>query len=100
MRVFISVPMHDRPMDEIRADIMKAASAIGQIFYNEEPLEVIHTADRVAPEGCGRLWHLGQAIADLDGCDAVYFCPGWEVAKGCQVEHRVCELYDIQRIEA
>lgn len=98
MRVFISLPMHGKTMDDIHQEIEKACSAVSRIFPNQE-ITVIHNADCIAPVDAGRLFFLGSAIQRLDGVDAVYFCPGWEDAKGCQIEHHVCELYGIQRIE-
>ena len=100
MTVFISLAMHDREDSEAQNDIQLATDAIKQIFSEEENLQIISTIDNRAPSGAGRLWYLGQAITLLDSTDVVYFCPGWENAKGCQIEHHICELYGIQRIEA
>lgn len=98
MTVFISLPMHDRPNKEIEQQLKEARSAISRIFSDQE-LTVLHNRGCIAPSGAGRLYYLGSAIQRLDKVDAVYFCPGWEESKGCQVEHYICELYGIQRIE-
>lgn len=100
MRVFVAVPLEDRTADEVREKIAKAIDAIKVIFCNEPELRIIYKTNvspLVQPDG---LLHLGNSIADMDSCDAVYFCPGWEQSKKCLVKHRVCELYNIQRIEA
>lgn len=91
--------MSGRPDDEILADIDNAFQKIPKIFPNKDNLIVTHNFSSVRPENAGRLYYLGSAIQTMDECDAVYFCKGWEKAKGCQVEHYICELYGIQRIE-
>ena len=37
---------------------------------------------------------MGNDIAALLECDAVLFLEGWQVSKGCQLEHKAAELYD------
>lgn len=100
MTVFISVPMYGRDDSEIQTDIQVATDAIKRIFSEEEDLCIDHTNINWGPCDAGRLWYLGQAIMLLDAVDVVYFCPGWENEKECQIEHHICELYGIQRIEA
>lgn len=100
MNVFITVPLENRTTDEVQEEITKAIDVIKIIFCNEPELRVVYKTNvspLVQPDG---LLHLGNSIADMDGCDVVYFCPGWEESKKCLVEHRVCELYNIPRIEA
>lgn len=99
MTVFISVPMNGRSNDEIWNDVNEAYEAIPKIFPDQE-LAIVYNQMQAGPECAGRLYFLGSAIQKMSGCDAVYFCKGWESAKGCQVEHYICELYGIQRIEA
>ena len=33
-------------------------------------------------------------------CNAVYFCKGWENARGCKIEHMCAEVYGLKIIEA
>ncbi len=99
MTVFISVPMHGRSDDEAWKDIKDAFEKIPKIFPDQKELIITHNLGAVGHADSGRLFYLGSAIQAMDHCDAVYFCKGWENAKGCQVEHYICELYGIQRIE-
>lgn len=39
--------------------------------------------------------YLGNALHRMSVCDAVYFCNGWDKARGCLVEHMVAKNYDI-----
>lgn len=41
---------------------------------------------------------LGLAIKTMSICDAVYFCNGWENARGCRSEHAVAEAYGLDII--
>lgn len=99
MKVFISLPMHGRTDKEIQQNLKEARSAISLIFPDQE-LTILHNYGCIAPSHAGRLFYLGSAIQRMDGADAVYFCKGWEEAKGCKIEHDICELYGIQRIES
>lgn len=98
MKVFISLPTHGKTNEKIISELKAARTAISLIFPDQE-LTIIHNNGCIAPSGAGRLFYLGSAIQRLDGVDAVYFCKGWEEAKRCRVEHYICELYGIQRIE-
>lgn len=40
------------------------------------------------------LMYLGNALHRMSMCDAVYFCKGWENARGCTIELRAAKLYD------
>ena len=31
----------------------------------------------------------------MDDVDLVYFCKGWELSRGCNMEHKTCEIYNI-----
>lgn len=45
------------------------------------------------------LHYLAAAIMKMATCDAVYFCKGWENARGCVVEHEAAEKYGLEIIE-
>lgn len=38
---------------------------------------------------------LSKSIATMSRCTAVYFCKGWDNARGCKVEHAVAEAYGL-----
>ena len=40
----------------------------------------------------------GEDIAKVLESDAILMCDGWEHSKGCQLEHRAAELFDIEII--
>ena len=45
------------------------------------------------------LYYLGLSIDAIGRADAVYFMPGWEEARGCVIEHSVCEKYGIEILD-
>ena len=42
--------------------------------------------------------YMGEDIKKVLECDAILMCDGWEHSKGCQLEHRAAELFDIEII--
>lgn len=96
-KVFVSVGMNGRNESEVLADLKQAEEEIKKKFCNEE-VEIVHNYFCKAPEGSGRLYYLGEAIKNMDGCDACYFVEGWENHAGCIAERFICNLYNIQMI--
>lgn len=39
--------------------------------------------------------YLSAAIFMMSHCDAVYFCSGWDTARGCVIEHSIAERYGL-----
>ena len=44
------------------------------------------------------LFYLAKSIEILSKCDVVYFCKGWESARGCKCEHEVAKAYGMEII--
>ena len=97
-KLFISVPMKDRTVENIKASMAKM-HRIAEAIAGEQ-LEVIDTwIDEEPPEGTvnSGVWYLGKSIlmmADADyfiGVDEAYM---W---KGCQIESMVAYQYDIKK---
>ena len=103
-RVFMSVPMHDRKLDDINKDIRAAIQAFSKykgLDIDGDEFEFINTMQT----GPGvsvpyeRVWYLGKAIEKLATCDLVIFCEGWHRADGCRVENYIADTYDIPRYQ-
>ena len=45
------------------------------------------------------VWFLAKSLEKMSLCDAVYFCKGWESARGCKIEHAVAYAYGLEIIE-
>ena len=98
-KVFVSLPMRDRSIDEIREDMNDILDMI-KPGYAElgEDVELIDTVWMDGPgpdildEGA---WYLGRSIQALAEADLAIFHPGWREARGCIIEHMVCAMYNI-----
>lgn len=44
------------------------------------------------------LFFLAKSLEAMSGCDAVYFCKGWEKTRGCKIEHDAAVAYGLQII--
>ena len=93
-RAMISLPMMDRTREEIWKVWNRAKEQLEKKGYL-----VICT---VFPQGYAEqndsLWLLSLVLNKMSDCDAVYFCDGWEDARGCRIEHEVAEEYGLDII--
>lgn len=72
--------------DRVKAILEQDGHSIIDTFYQAElPLSV---------KNPGLFW-LGASLMDMSKCDAVYFCSGWENARGCKIEHDAAILYGL-----
>lgn len=44
------------------------------------------------------LCFLAKSLENMSKCHAVYFCHGWEQARGCQIEHAAAVAYGLEII--
>lgn len=91
--VFISQPMRDKTHDEIVADRERAIETVKSILGTD--IEIIDSYFSNPPAEATVLWCLGESIKLLGEANIVYFTPGWEKARGCNIEHCVAVSYDI-----
>lgn len=94
MKVMISQPMNGVPDSEVRKiqDDLKEKFAKYNIDVIDSFLTEVPSTEIRNP----RIFYLGRTIQNfLSDVDAVYFCTGWEKAKGCRIERRICEEYGI-----
>jgi hypothetical protein len=41
------------------------------------------------------VYFLARSLEKMSLCNAVYFCRGWEKARGCRIEHDVAFAYEL-----
>lgn len=98
-KVFVSLPMRDRSIDEIREDMNDILDMIKPGYA--EVGEDVELIDSVWMDGPGpdifneSVWYLGRSIQALAEADLAIFHPGWREARGCIIEHMVCAMYNI-----
>ena len=42
--------------------------------------------------------YLAESLEFMSRCDTVYFCRGWEEARGCRIEHEAAQDYGLEII--
>ena len=98
MKVMISLPMNGKKdsevisrMKEIKEKFDKLHIDVIDSFINDEgPKDINHK----------NVYYLGRTIMNfLCEADAVYFDEGWEQARGCRIERKICEEYGIMILD-
>lgn len=68
-----------------------------------KPLEIIDSFIEEKPVNIKNdsigLWYLGKSIQLLAQADMVYFCDGWDKARGCRMEHEIAKQYGLKIIK-
>ena len=101
----ISQPMAGKTEQEILEEKVKATKELNNHGY-----EVINTyfadewtkTENLEKEGVKNipLCFLAKSLAKMSTCDAVYFCKGWDNARGCKVELTAARSYGLDIIFA
>lgn len=100
-RVFISVPMHGKTLNEISdaiKDTIKVFSESNEFDFGDNDFEFVNTLEQTPPDVevvHERVWYLGKALELLSTCDMALFCHGWSYARGCLVEQVTALTYGI-----
>ena len=94
-KVFISQPMRDLTPDEIKANRAQAVKEIHDAIGDFDLIDS-YFEDR-PPVDCNNtsLWFLGESLKKLAEADIAYFLDGWEMARGCKIEHDCAVAYGI-----
>ena len=96
----MSQPMAGKTNEEIVATREKAIAALEAIGY-----EVINTLftdewysnEKMTERGVVQipLCFLAKSLENMSLCHTVYFCKGWEKARGCKIEHDAAVAYGL-----
>lgn len=96
----ICQPMRGLTEEEILANREEAIKKLQNGGY-----EVINTVfngyeytDEYFEKNCIKqkpVYYLGKSLEHMALCNVVYFCKGWEEARGCRIEHEVATAYGI-----
>ena len=95
-KCFISLPMagidivtYCKIRDKACYDIVDKGYDAVDPFIEELPPYDIEFTD---------VWYLSKSLEIMAECNAVYFCKGWENARGCKIEHEVAKNYGLEII--
>ena len=103
-KAMLSQPMAGKTEEEIVATRERAIAALEAAGY-----EVVNTLftdewyskEKMEERGVAQipLCFLAKSLENMSLCHAVYFCEGWEDARGCRIEHDAALAYGLEIIE-
>ena len=93
LRLFVSVPMANKSEEDIKSSFLSAYQEVNDHYSDMRDFSLI-LIDTYFNDDSTPLEMLGKAIALMSQADLVYFCKGWESARGCQVEHLAAQKYN------
>lgn len=91
IKIFISQPMNGKTNEEIKDE----RNYIIDRLRENECVEIIDSFLKDNPYEASPLWYLGESIKLMSEADVVFFCDGWQTARGCRIEHDCALEYDI-----
>ena len=102
-KVMISQPIAGKTEDEIFTAREKARRYInskGYNFINTLFIDDRYKFENMTNEGIINfpLYYFANSIMNMCKCNIVYFCKGWEDARGCRLEHEIAEAYGLKII--
>ena len=100
--------MISQPMNGLSDDEIKATNGDAKKYLTDRGYEVVNTFF----EGCFAsdkgmdeagvinlpVCLLARSVEKMSMCHSVYFCKGWEKARGCVIEHEIAEKYGLEII--
>lgn len=99
----ISQPMGGKSEEEIRTAREKAVKALtekGYAIVNTLFTDDWYSDKNMKERGVVQipLCFLAMSLESMSLCHAVYFCKGWEQARGCRIEHDAAVAYGLDII--
>ena len=93
-KIMISQPMANKTEKEILNERNRIKESLESQGY-----EVIDTyITENPPEGTinTSLWYYAKSLELMSKCDIVYFCNGYENARGCKLEFKAAKAYGVE----
>ena len=100
MKAMLSQPMAGKTDEEIiatREKAIKALEARGYEIMNTLFIDEWYNRENMEKRGVVQipLCFLAKSLENMSLCHAVYFCKGWERARGCRLEHDAAVAYGL-----
>ena len=100
-KAMLSQPMAGKTNEEIVATREKAIRVLEEKGYrivNTLFTDEWYSKEKMAERGVVQipLCFLAKALENMSQCHAVYFCKGWEDARGCRIEHEAAVAYGLE----
>lgn len=99
-KAMISQPMNGKTDEEIEYKRSTTIHALNNKGYAVVNTFFDFNHDKLKATGYGNigLYYLAKSLEAMSACDAVYFCKGWEDARGCRIEHDAAKEYGLELI--
>lgn len=101
MKAMFSQPMGGKTEEEIASTRERAVA-----FLTEKGYEVVNTLltdewysdEAMKDRGVVQipLCFLAKSLENMSLCHVVFFCKGWENARGCRIEHDAAKAYGLE----
>ena len=89
-KAMISQPMNGKKEEQIRKEREKIVDKLQSIGW--KVVDTIFAEE--APKDCDKaLYYLSKSIEAIGKVDAVMFMNGGQNARGCKIEHEICQQY-------
>lgn len=102
-KAMISQPMNgltDGEIEETRNKAIRHLDRLGYKVVNTLFKDNWYNNSSMKDRGVVNIpvYYLARSLESMSYCDAVYFCDGWEDARGCRIEHETAEAYGLDII--
>jgi len=102
-KAMLSQPMAGKTNDEIvatRERAIQALEAKGFQIINTLFTDEWYSIESMKERGVVQIpiCFLAKSLENMCLCHTVYFCKGWENARGCKIEHEVAKAYGVDII--
>lgn len=106
-KVFVSQPMNgisDQDIEKVRRETIELVKpnlkdTLGtDVFRIIDSTLALDIPSTVKYNQIG-IYYLGESLKLLATADIAVFGKGWDEARGCKIEHAVCEAYGIPHID-
>ena len=102
-KAMLSQPMRgktDKEIIETRNRAIKALEAAGYEVVNTLFTDEWYSKEKMEKRGVVQIpvCFLAKSIENMSLCHAVYFCKGWDRARGCILENEVAKAYGLDII--
>ena len=100
-KAMISQPMKGKTEEEIVATRNRAVAELERRGYSVENTllpDGLYDPENLTEQELARipLFGLALSLLAMSRCNTVYFCNGWENARGCKIEHDAALAYELE----
>ena len=103
-KAMISQPMNGLTDDEITSTRERAIKTLEKLGF--EVINTLFTDEWYSKENMESrgvvqipLCFLAKSLENMSLCHTVYFCEGWENARGCKIEYQTAKAYGLEIIK-